>query len=193
MNDVVLVTRCPHPLLMVTASLRPIRGLCVSPVPPATSSSTCEMSVFNTCQPETTSQIHSAWLVRFIEHLYFLYIILKILWAKLPVSFIFLFLKTPKEECCQYPSHNMSRIVSSLCARMQRSMSDALYVTKYWSHIRQLKLTLSKFIVIYSVRLHILYQFNPIQGFFNMVEPSRNKRLTPFLLPADKLASLLYF
>lgn len=157
LSDGVWVTRCPHPFLMVTASLRPIRGLCVSPVPPATSSSTCEMSVFNTCQPETTSQSHSAWLVRFIEHLYFLYIILKILWATLPVSFIFLYLKKPKEERCQYPSHNMWRIVSSLCARMQRSMSDALYVTKCWYLIGQLRLTLSEYIVIYSVCLPILY------------------------------------
>lgn len=68
----VLNHRC-HLLPMLTASLRPIRGLCVLPVLPATSSSTSEMSVFSICQPKTTSQRLSPCMVRFNELFYFLY------------------------------------------------------------------------------------------------------------------------
>lgn len=51
----VVPPRCLHLPLMVTASHRDISALCVLPALLATSSSTCGMNVYSTCQPETIS------------------------------------------------------------------------------------------------------------------------------------------
>lgn len=67
---------------------------------------------------------------------YVMYVVLNKVLRRYSQDYMYLFtflflLKNPEEELCQFPSQHMLRVVSLLCARIHRSMSDALYVTKY--------------------------------------------------------------